>query len=304
MKYLTVFLAVALLQLMLFDEAMAQRRIRVGSGRAGTRTPALTNFEYSTSVGYKKFWDQQSQGFSIYFDGKAVYYLGKNFGLGAFSYVAGGGGQYNDGTFNEPSVSWQGGLEGKMRQKNYSASLLLGYGQNSRHTQIASGLTDVVFSDYLKFGLEYRIFGRRLGGQAWLPEAGVALAGKKALKNQTPDWQGYYSISNDFIPEIAKIAGDFTVVAIKMGKVTVDWGLGGSANMYDFKNNKVFYEAITWLKPSYDNNDVAKLYCAYQSGITGINMYRMILGVSVDASFLLKSNQVNSTQQTNRRRIR
>lgn len=302
MKYLTVFLVIVLLQLMVVDETMAQRS-RGNTGKTGMKVPALTDLEFSSEIGYKKFWDKKSQGFSVSFNGDVVYYLTSTIGLGAVGYIAGGGGSYNDGSYNEPSTSWGAGIKSKLRTSTSFYSLSVGYFQISKDGQIASGLKDVVFSDGLFGKLEYQTYGRRLAQKTWLPAVGIYFEGKKAIKQETPAWLGNYSINYDLAPEIVKGAGEITIVDIKMGDLIIPFGLTGAVSMYDFKDSKVFYEVGAWLNPAYANNNVAKFYFGYQNGVTGIKgINRFVISASLDLSFLIKINQVNSMQPNNNRR--
>jgi hypothetical protein len=304
MKYLTVFLLIVLLQLTVVDETMAQRS-RANTSQKGSKTPALSNVDFSSWIGYKKFWNQWSQGFSVLFDGDIVYYLNqsKSIGLGAFGYVAGGGGQFNDGTYREPSFNWQAGIKSKLRTNSSFYSLSAGYGQISKYGEVFSGLTENVFNDFAMARLEYQAYGRRLNQQAWLPAAGIYFEGKMAIKKEIPVWSGNYSINHDLAPEIVKGAGELTVVDIKMGDLSFAWGLAGAVNMYDFKSPKVFYEVGTFLNPSYANSSVANFFVGYQNGIVGVKgINRIIIGASLDVSFLFKINQANSTKSNNNKR--
>ena len=299
MKYLTVFL---LFVLLLVNETTAQRS-RTGSKRANNKTPVLSNFEFSSPVGYKKFWDKKSQGFSVYSDVDAIAYLSPTIGLGVFGYLAGGGGQFNDGYYREPSFNWSAGVKGKLRTKTSFYSIGFGYGQISRQGEIASGFKDVVFSDFVMGKVEYSAYGRRLARETWLPSAGIFLEGKIALKKETTAWSESYFISHELFPEMVKLAGDLALIDLRIKDLNISWGLNGAVNLYDYKKPKVFYEVGTFLNSSHTNNNVAKVYFAYQNGITGIKgVNRMILGGSLDISFLFKINQTNTTQTNNNRR--
>lgn len=299
MKYLTVFLVIVLLQLSLAGETMAQgSRTRINK-----MAPTLPTLEFSADLFYQNFWDKQSKGFFVGFDGEVLYFFNQAIGAGFFGSVAGGGGQYNDGSYNEPSTTWTAGIKSKLRTATSFYDVKVGYFQISRDGQIASGLADNVFSQGLKFGLGYETFGRHLLKEWLFTRLAINFEGKKAIKAETPAWQGNYFINYELLPEIITGTGKLTVIEIRPGKLMIPWGVTGAVSMYDFKaNSKIFYDVGTFLGFSYADNEVAKISFNYQNGLSGIkNIRRCIIGVSLDLSFLLKINQDN-TQITNPRR--
>lgn len=303
MKYLTVFLVIVLLQLTLINETKAQRNQRSSNRAGNSQASALTNLDLSSEIGYKKFWDKKSDGFFVYLDGEVIFYLNSSVGLGGFLYVAGGGGQFKDGSYREPSFNLQTGTEVKIRAKSSSYAAKIGYGQISRYGEVSSGLKDVIFGNFLLFGLEYQAYGRRLARQAWLPATKIYVEGKMALKKDVPVWSEIYSINYDLVPEMIKGTGEVAVVDVRIKDFTVSWGLNGDINIYDFSKLKVFYGLGSSLNFSAANNNIAKIYFGYQNGISGIkDIGRVMVGVSLDASFLFKINQDNSTQQNNNKR--
>lgn len=310
-KYLVVFLVIVLWQLVVVNEIMAQRSRATATRSGGTKVLALSSYDVSSWISYKKFWDGQSQGFLLAFDGDVCYYLNQgSLGLGAFGSAAGGGGNYNDGSYNEPSWLWQAGVESKLRTSTSAYSLRLGYGQIFRDGEIASGLKDEIFGSYLMAQLKYLASGRRLADRAWLPALGICLEGRKALKKETPPWPSNYIINYDLVPEIVKGTAELTVVDIKTGDLLIPWGLSGAASAYDFKKLKVFYEVGSFLDFTYANNSVARIFATYENGVAGIsNIKRWTIGISLDGSFLAKINQAAANKttnntNTNRRRTR
>lgn len=304
MKYLAVFLVIVCLQLALTDQTMAQGRVSVGS--TSSPAPTLSNIEFSSWVSYEKFWDKRSQGFSARFDGDFITYFNQAIGAGLFGSVAGGGGQFNDGSYNEPSFFFEAGIEGKWRTLTSFYLLALGYGQIFRDGKIGSGLQDVIFNDFYVVKAEYQAYGRRLAKQVFLPAVGISFEVRVASIKETPPWPDDRIINYKLVPSIATGAGKVTIVDIKFGELNFAWGLNGAVSMYNFQDPKVFYEVGTFLDPSYAGNSVARINFNYQNGVAGIkgiNRFDLIFGI--DAAFLFKINtaQANPQIDNNRRRV-
>jgi hypothetical protein len=302
-KYFSVFLVIVLLQLIVVDETIAQRSR--ASNKADKKVTTLSNFEFSSWLDYQKFWIKQAQGFLVGLDGDAVYFLNQKYGVGIFGYIAGGGGQFDDGSYREPSFNWRAGAKGKLRTATSNYTLAIGYGQNLLNGEIASGLEDRIFSDFLFSRVEYQAFGRRVAGQTWLPEVKIYGEGKVARENERPPWSGKYIINYDLLPEIMKVGGEVTIVDIKLKDLVTAWGLTGAINMYDFTDTKIFYEVGTDFNFSYADNSVARVNLTYQNGVTGIEGINCLkITVGFDASFLFKINQeqTNLTNTNNKKR--
>lgn len=248
--------------------------------------------DYIVKIGGEYFWNKDLNGYLLNVAGEYFLKLSasSNWRLGFSAEAWSGGLALKNALYREPASAWQTGL--KIRFKPSGCyDLSVGYGQNYLSANLATGLVQKLYSDYVWTKLELRFYQDRLKNQSrFFNQAGLLVSARFALKQDEFFWR-HKPVNPDFLPQLISVGGDLAIVDLKLSPdLLLPVAVRGSVNQYGQPDLNFFSELTAYVDLHYQQRLIISLFVKNQNAVRGSAFSRYAAGVFIDFGWFIEKN--------------